>query len=108
MQADARAGGHVEGLKAGRLDPGHLNLQLVGQPDNLAAVVIGDLAGGIQLNAVDTGQGQRLAERLFHGMELMAGIGEGAAVEAGGIGEAASVRHVAEEPQRIHLHGIVV
>ena len=49
-----------------------------------------------------------LAEGLFHGMELVAGIGEGAAVEAGGISEAASVRHVAEEPQRTHLHGIVV
>jgi len=39
-------------------------------------------------------------------VELVAGIGRGAVVEAGGIGEALGVRHVAENPQSINVHGM--
>jgi hypothetical protein len=56
------------------------------------------------MNAAETGQGQRLAEGLFHDMELVTGIGRGAVVDAGGIGEAVSGCHVNEDPQRFQLH----
>jgi len=105
VQADAGARGHMKGLNAGRPDPGNLNAHLVGQPDNLAAVVMGDLAGVIQLQPAQTGHGQQRAEGFFHGVELVAGIGRGAVMEPGGIGEALGVRHVNEEPQRFQLHG---
>ena len=104
VQADAGAGGHVEGDRAGRPDPGHLNLHFVGQPDNAPAFCVGNLAGGIQLNAAEAGLGERGAEGLFHGVELVAGIGRGAIVQAGGVGEASSVRHVNEHPQGSHFH----
>ncbi len=106
VQADAGARGHMEGLNAGRPDPGNLNAHFVGQPDNLAAVVMGDLAGLIQLQLAQTGHGQQRAEGLFQGVELVAGIDRGAVVEAGGIGEALGVRHVNEHPQSINLHGM--
>jgi hypothetical protein len=49
--------------------------------------------------------GQWLAEFRFQGVKRMAGIGRGAVVAAGGGGETLGVRHAAEEPQRIQLHG---
>jgi hypothetical protein len=96
---------NVEGLYAGRPDPGNLYAHFVGQADNLAAVFMGDLAGLIQLQPAQTGHGQHHANGLFHGVKLVAGIDRGAVVDAGGIGEALGVRHVNKHPQRVHLHG---
>jgi hypothetical protein len=60
VQADAGAGGHMESLNAGRLDPGNLNAHFVGQPDRLAAVVMGDMAGLIQLQLVRPGRASKV------------------------------------------------
>jgi hypothetical protein len=104
MQADAVTRGHVKGLNAGRPDPGHLSAHFVGQADNTPAFFVGNMSGGIQMNAAEAGQRQRLAEGLFHGMELVAGIGRGAVVDASGVGEAVSGCRVNEDPHRFQLH----
>jgi len=107
IQSDAGACGN---FKRAGASPEFIQLvrQLIGQPDHLTAVFVADLPGRVEMDMAEAVLGQRHVELPFEGVERLAGVGRGAAMEAGGVGEALGDRHVAKDPQRIQLHGIML
>ena len=97
IQPDAGTCGNLE--RAGTcLDLIHLARQFVGQTDQLLAEGEAGLPGVVKPDPAEESFGQRLAEFRFHGVERLADMGRGAAMDAGGVGEALGESDVAENP----------